>query len=104
MKSEIEELFLKQLQFSKFPVFTREYRFDKDRKWRFDFAFQLRKIAVEIEGGTWINGRHNTGIGIEKDMEKYNFATAQGWKVYRFTSKQVKIGYAIAFMSKVFEV
>jgi very-short-patch-repair endonuclease len=72
-----------------------EYRFALPRKWRFDFAFHDQRLAVEIEGGTWINGRHNRGSSIEADMEKYNEAAALGWKVLRFTTDQVKTGTAI---------
>lgn len=72
-----------------------EYRFDPDRRWRFDFAFIPQKIAVECEGGTWMNGRHNRGYGIEKDMEKYNRAVMLGWKVLRFSKKMIQDRTAI---------
>ena len=72
-----------------------EYRFSKDRKFRFDFAFPTRKIAVEVEGGTWVQGRHNRGSSIEADLEKYNQAAIEGWMVLRFTTSQVKDATAI---------
>jgi hypothetical protein len=78
--------------------FDREYYFHPKRKWRFDFAFLERKIAVEIEGGTWINGRHNRGSSIAKDFEKYNAAASLGWLVYRFTTDMVMSGEAIEMM------
>jgi len=40
-------------------------------------------IAVEIEGGVWTGGRHTRGAGFRQDMEKYNEATAMGWRVFR---------------------
>jgi very-short-patch-repair endonuclease len=75
--------------------FTEEFRFDKGgRKWRFDFAL-AKGYAVEVEGGLWILGRHNRGLGMEEDMEKYNAAAMQGWRVLRFSTGQVKKGLAI---------
>ena len=70
---------------------VQEYRFHPVRRWRFDFAFPEEKIAVEIEGGTFSKSRHTTGIGYEKDCEKYNAATLNGWKVFRFTGRMLSV-------------
>lgn len=76
---------------------TREYRFNADRKWRFDFAWPDIRIAVEVEGGTSFGlSRHSRGEGFEADCEKYNAAAAKGWRVFRFTTQMVKDGRAIA--------
>src|ERR1035437_4661972 len=53
----------------------REFRFHPERKWRFDFAWPLYQLAVEIEG----RGRHQSFGGFEKDAEKYNAAAKLGW-------------------------
>ena len=74
--------------------FEAEYRFC-DRRWRFDFAFPLKRVAVEVEGGIYNYGRHNRPTGMIADMEKYNEAAAMGWTVLRFTPQQVKSGDAI---------
>ena len=63
-----------------------EVRFDDKRRWRFDFAHVPSKVAIEIEGGTWTHGRHNRASGYSRDCEKYNAATAQGWRLFRLTS------------------
>lgn len=67
-----------------------EYQFMRTRKFRFDFAWPEEKLAVEIEGGIWIQGRHTRGHGYISDMEKYNLAVVHGWRVLRFTTKQIK--------------
>jgi very-short-patch-repair endonuclease len=72
-----------------------EDRFCQKRRWRFDYCFPDKKIAVEVEGGTWINGRHNRASSIERDLEKYNEAALMGWMVLRFTTEQVTSGLAI---------
>ena len=61
-----------------------EFRFHPSRKWRFDFAFADKKIAVEVEGNAWNvrgGGRHMQ----DGDLEKYNQAALLGWRVFRFS-------------------
>ena len=89
-------------------VQTREFRFCPPRKWRFDYAvYRLSKlsqrIGIEIEGGSFTQGRHTRGVGFINDMEKYNYAALLGWRVLRFTPQQVLKGEAIAFIRKVLE-
>jgi hypothetical protein len=64
-----------------------EHKFHPTRKWRFDYAFPESMVAVEVEGGVWTGGRHTSGAGFLKDMEKYNTALLHGWRVYRVTPK-----------------
>lgn len=96
-----EQTFALHLKAEKLDGFEQEYRFDLTRRWRFDFAHVPRRVAVEIEGGTWSGGRHTRGSGYAKDLEKYNAAARQGWLVLRYTTNQVKSGEAIAEVSKV---
>lgn len=70
--------------------FQREVRFHPRRKWLFDFAWATEKVAVEVEGGTMQGGRHVRGKGFENDCIKYNEACLRGWRVLRFTSRQVR--------------
>ena len=81
-----------------------EFLFCDDRKWRFDFAWPGVKIAIEVEGGAFGTkdrfgrfhrgeaGRHNRGAGFLADMQKYNRATVEGWRVLRFTPEQIERG------------
>ena len=66
------------------PAPVPEYKFHKTRKWRLDYAWPDKKIAMEIEGGVWIAGRHNRAPGFIKDMEKYNQLALYGWRLFRF--------------------
>ena len=83
---------LAQIRSAGLPEPEREYRFDPARRWRADFAWPDSKILLEVEGGTWIRGRHTRGKGFERDCEKYNAAAAQGWRVFRFTSGMLDQG------------
>jgi len=67
------------------PEPVEEYEFHDSRKWRFDFAWPVYKIALEVEGGVWSNGRHVRGRGFMGDVDKYNAATLMGWRVLRCT-------------------
>ncbi len=67
----------------------KEYQFYKSRKWRFDYALPKYKIALEVEGGVWTQGRHVRPQGFLGDMNKYNTATLLGWRVFRTTPDEL---------------
>ena len=97
--SEPEETLYGQLQMVgladyRHPL-TREYVFAPPRKWRFDFAWRVPLVAVEVEGGVYVAGRHSRGAGYEADCEKYNTAVIMGWAVLRVTPKQIESGEAL---------
>jgi len=60
------------------------------KDWRFDICFPDIKLAVECEGGTWIQGRHVRGIGFENDSIKYNAAAELGFILLRYTTTMIK--------------
>lgn len=93
-KSELEIMFAWQVKHFGLPEPVQELRFHPVRKWRFDFAWPDRMLAVEIEGGTRTKGRHTQGSGFEKDCEKYNAALLAGWHILRFTGAMVNSGAA----------
>ena len=84
------------------PPPEREYRFAPPRRWRFDFAFPDLRLAIEVEGGTWVSGRHNRGAGFERDCEKYNTAVTLGWRVLRFTRGMIDDGLALEQLQEFF--
>lgn len=75
-----------------------EHRFHPTRRWRFDWAWPAQRVALEVEGGVFIRGRHSRGAGMVKDMEKYNAASLLGWRIMRVTPKQVANGEAVQLM------
>lgn len=111
-----------QLRVAGLPVPMTEFRFDPTRHWRFDYAWPLFKVALEIEGGAHgrllvvtdgverragvsvplkagtrirVGGRHQSGPGFEKDIEKYNRGQILGWCILRGTTRQVRDGLTI---------
>jgi len=87
--SDLEAAFLtlwKQLG-GRLPV-KREFKFYPRRKWRADFAWPDCMVLVECEGQ---GGRHQSYMGFENDAEKYNAATLLGYRVFRVTSRMLKL-------------
>lgn len=74
------------------PEPVREFQFHPIRKWRFDYAWvaaNQERVALEIEGGAYIQGRHNRGASFVADMLKYSTAASMGWLVIRRTPEEV---------------
>lgn len=76
----------------------REYRFHDKRRWRFDYAWVQARVALEVEGGVWTGGRHTSGAGFMKDIEKYNRATLLGWRVFRCVPSTLKSKETLAMI------
>ncbi len=90
--SRLEDHFLLLWNAAQGPPLEREYRFHYERRWRADFAHVERRVLIEIEGGIWVNGRHNRAAGFNADLEKYLEAGLLGWRVFRFGPNQITMG------------
>lgn len=98
--SALEETLALHLRAAKLEP-EREYRFHPSRLWRFDFAFVLERVAVEVEGGIFVKGAHTRGAHFRGDCEKYNAAAEIGWTVLRYTDRHIKRGDALAQIERV---
>lgn len=67
-----------------------EYKFDTERKFKFDYANLRLKIAIEIEGGIYTGTGHAKTGRYLSDMEKYNMASIKGWIILRYGHGQEK--------------
>lgn len=68
----------------------REVMIVPGRRWRFDLAFPLQRVAVEVHGATYRGGRHVTGAGFGKDRQKMNAAQLHGWIVLEYTTEDLR--------------
>ena len=93
--SHLEELLASHIQAAGLPTPVRELPFAKPRRFRFDFAWPDQMLALEIDGATWANGRHNRGSGVASDCEKASFAAILGWRLLRVNGNQVLDGRAL---------
>ena len=79
----------------------REVHFHPERKWRFDLAWPVLRIAVEVDGGIWNYGRHNRASGWLADQEKLNEAAILGWRILHVTPAQVNSGEALNLIERI---
>ncbi|MGE6283615.1 hypothetical protein ACLHZ9_01040 [Aeromonas media] len=86
-----------------FPDPVTELLFHPKRKWRFDFAWEEQKLALEIHGGIHSGGRHTRGRGFVEDRAKMNEATLLGWTVLEVTPEHIKTSQLRAWLLKAFE-
>lgn len=65
------------------------HKFLKNRKFKFDFAHLPQKIAIEINGGNWIGGRHSNALALNSEYEKLNLAVVNGWRVFVLSPEMI---------------
>jgi very-short-patch-repair endonuclease len=91
--SDLEEILAFELRARNIP-FEREVKLIPGRRYRFDFTFPDHKLAVEVDGGEYVQGRHQRPGGFRSDAEKVALASGLGWRVMRLTGSMVKDGTA----------
>lgn len=102
--SSAKERFASQLLEAGLPKPERNYRLEKGRRWRFDFAWPAEKhkaLRVRVPGGGFaveIVGSVKTGSRYEARRKKLNAATLSGWIVYHVTPQMVKNGKALVIV------
>ena len=81
----------------------REWRFSH-RRFRFDYAWLSERVALEVNGGVWTQGRHTRGAGYVRDMEKMNLAAILGWRVFQVTPDTLCTRETIAMLREALKV
>ena len=77
----VKDVVLKHFATNGLPACYAEFQFHPKRKWRFDFAFPMHELAIEVQGGLFMQGRHNRGAALLLEHEKLNEAAAHGWRL-----------------------
>lgn len=94
--SELEDELVKQIRLAGLPIPTREYKFALPwRRWALDIAFVEDRIAIEVDGGSWVSGAHSSGQGSENDHVKAAVALLLGWAIFRVNNHMVLDGRAL---------
>jgi len=99
--SLLEDCLLAELIGAGVPAPVREYPFGGiggGRKWRFDFCWPAARVALEVQGGGWVHGRHTQPKGFENDCEKASHAAACGWRLLLVTARMIEDGRALALI------
>jgi len=101
--STLEKKFLRlwQILSDGQPDPEREFRFHPSRMWRFDFAWPVYRVAVEIDGGMFVGHGHQRGRQFTGDCEKMRQATLMGWRVLKYTT--VDLGENMTMMIEEIE-
>lgn len=104
MASELEEILWQQLCDSGLPWPQREVRFAPPRRWRFDFSWEPEKLAVEVQGGSWLPvSQHGRGSRFAGQCEKLSEAAILGWRILYCTGEQVRDGRALALILRAMQ-
>ena len=101
--SDAEDALAQQIYLIGLPVPEREWRFTGPtgkRRWQVDFCWPDRRVCVELEGGVWKVGRHNSPTGFLKDMDKYNELALAGYTLVRATPAMVDSGAALDLIER----
>lgn len=59
------------------------------KPYKLDFAHPDTRTAIEIQGGTWNNGRHSRGSGMKGDYSKLNYLQYDGWTVFQLSTDMI---------------
>lgn len=94
-KDALTKILMAEIKQEGLPTPETEVRFHPIRKWRFDLGWPQKKVAVEVHGAVFAQGRHTRGAGFENDREKMNEAQLLGWKVLEYSTGQVRDGVPI---------
>ena len=86
-----------------FGPICKEHQFavENGRKWAWDIAFPFHGIAIEVDGGIWVQGAHGHPLTILRNMEKRNWGARLRWHILCFTPDQVTSGVAVHFIEQV---
>jgi hypothetical protein len=105
MPSPLEEALWQQIVAAELPWPQREVRFAKPRRWRWDFAWEHLRLAVEVQGGRWCGNRstHNGGARQTRSFEKVNQAALLGWRCFYVNQEMIENGTAIALIRRAIE-
>ena len=97
--SALEMALLTRLERHGLPLGEGQYRFVPGRLYRFDRAWPAQQVAVEIQGGLWVDGAHSRGSGVERDCVKLSIAAALGWRVLPISKAMIESGQAIDLLA-----
>lgn len=66
---------------------------DTKRQFRADYYCPNLKLIIELNGGQWVNGRHNRGgEAYEGDLTKINLAQMNGYHIWQYTYEMIQRG------------
>lgn len=105
-REKLERAFELQLRAVKINYQT-QFKWNSGRKWRADFYVWPGpgdrtgiEILVEIQGGTWQQGRHTRGRGYQEDCAKLAEAQLAHYTIFFGTAKHIKSGELLRWVER----
>lgn len=83
------------------PPIVRQYRWHPKSAFSADFAAPSIALIIEVDGGLWQRGAHNSAYGYERDRIRDAEALLHGWTVLRVTPAMIERGEAIAYLVRI---
>lgn len=93
---------LRQIKAVGLPTPQRYFKPIPDRDYSTDIAYPATMLLIEVDGGTWMKKSGHSGAGKERDCHKDALALILGYKTLRVTPSQIKSGFAIDCIEKIF--
>lgn len=101
VESQLELLLLNRLERAGLPLGEAQVRGIPGRQFKFDRAWtEPRRVACDVNGGTFVKSGHSTGTGIERDAEKACLAALAGWVYLPLTKHMIEDGRAVAIIAQ----
>lgn len=97
--SQLELLLLTRLERAGLPLGEAGQQIIPGRKFAFDRVWRDQRVCVEVQGATFVKGKHSTGLGIERDCEKACLAAVHGWRYLPVTKHMIQDGRAVALIA-----
>lgn len=85
-QAKLTELIKKSEKLKKFSFEENKSDAIPNRRFEIDIAFTAEKLAVEVDGWQY-HGKYKSGF--HRDRIKQNLLVCEGWRVLRFTAKQI---------------
>lgn len=85
-------------------AYLRQLRFKPPRKWSLDFFigtdFGSGMVAVEVNGGVWLDKSGHKGVGQTRDYAKWSAAALAGIRIIHVTPADVASGQALRLIEE----
>lgn len=98
-RSPLEALLLHRCERAGLPLPQTQVALIPGRRWRYDAVWAAERVAVEVQGSTWTQGRHTRGRGYRNDAEKRAAAQLAGYLVLDVTADMLRDGSAVALIA-----
>jgi hypothetical protein len=90
------EALVRQYNPAIYPHMEAEFQFHPTYRYRFDYCWKCWGVAVDIQGGIYINRKKGRGsghvsiAGMERDMMKINLAQSLGWIMLQISPNKIR--------------